>query len=347
MTEPQSPLEQKIRSLVRIDGTDGRKVNSREGTRLEFKQSFNWLSRSAYAKSLASFANNKGGYLIFGISDSPRRLLGLASTTFQNLDEAKISEYLNSVLAPAIEFDKGAYELAGVTIGYIAVSEADHKPIVCIKNDGDHLREGDIYYRYSGRSQRIRYPELSQILRTIEEHERERWLALFEKISQIGVENTALLDTYRGKIEGTRGALLIDEDLLPKLRFIQEGAFAERGQPVLKLVGDVHPVKLRDAKRAKPVQISTAPDAQRVVLEEEDLTRLYPMDYSALTKALKKRYTNFLENNTYHSLRKNLKTNKNYCRTRYLDPVKKSGTAKDFYSERIIDEFDKHYERQN
>lgn len=45
---------------------------SRESGWLEFKESFNWNSKDRYAKSIASFANNKGGYIVFGIKDKPR-----------------------------------------------------------------------------------------------------------------------------------------------------------------------------------------------------------------------------------------------------------------------------------
>jgi hypothetical protein len=38
--------------------------------------------------------------------------------------------------------------------------------------------------------------------------------------------------------------------------------------------------------------------------------------------------------------------NSKFCRTRYLDPNKSSGSKKDFYSEKIIKEFDKHYTKK-
>jgi len=42
------------------------RIISRESSQLEFKESFNWLSKDKYAKSMAAFANNRGGFIIFG-----------------------------------------------------------------------------------------------------------------------------------------------------------------------------------------------------------------------------------------------------------------------------------------
>ena len=58
------------------------RVMARESGWLEFKESFNWLSKDKYAKSMAAFANNKGGYIVFGIKDQPRELTGLQSKNF-------------------------------------------------------------------------------------------------------------------------------------------------------------------------------------------------------------------------------------------------------------------------
>ena len=59
---------------------------------MEFKESFNWSSKDKYAKSIAAFANNLGGFIIFGIKNNPRDLVGLKSNNFDEIDEAKISE---------------------------------------------------------------------------------------------------------------------------------------------------------------------------------------------------------------------------------------------------------------
>jgi len=65
------------------------------------------------------------------------------------------------------------------------------------------------------------------------------------KIIQIGINNVAIMDILDGKIHGKSGTMVIDESLIPKIKFINEGTFSEEeGAPTLKLVGDVTPTKI-------------------------------------------------------------------------------------------------------
>lgn len=49
----------------------------RENSTLEFKEQFNFAGLADYLKDFAAFANNNGGYLIFGVKDKPRTLIGM------------------------------------------------------------------------------------------------------------------------------------------------------------------------------------------------------------------------------------------------------------------------------
>ncbi len=113
-----------------------------------------------------------------------------------------------------------------------------------IKNDGD-IKEAGIYYRYNARSEKIKFPELQALLREVVAKERKSWMSLFERVSKVGPTNVGIMDVMRGSIEGEHQRLLIDRKLVPKLRFITEGKFEQKGKPVLKLVGDVQPVTMR------------------------------------------------------------------------------------------------------
>src|SRR3990167_8457126 len=150
---------------------------SRESGWLEFKESFNWNSKDKYAKSIASFANNKGGYIVFGIKDKPRDLVGLQSNNFEEVDEAKITAYLNSVFAPEIIFEKFVITVNTKKIGLLYTQQAKTKPIVCLKNDGE-LKEADIYYRYNARSESIKYPEIKAMFDFVKEEERKDLLEM-------------------------------------------------------------------------------------------------------------------------------------------------------------------------
>jgi hypothetical protein len=79
------------------------------------------------------------------------------------------------------------------------------------------------------------------------------------------------------------------------------------------------------------------------MISEEDIRKQYPWDYAALKQKLKNRYIDFKENPKYHALRKQLATNPQYMRTRYLDPGNPKSSRKDFYNSNIMREFDKTY----
>jgi len=95
------------------------------------------------------------------------------------------------------------------------------------------------------------------------------------------------------------------------------------------------------------VRITNDPDATEVTLSEEDIRDKYPWDYDILTTILRRRYTDFKANQTYHDLRKPLEDDERFCRKRYLDPAKTAGVGKCFYNPNIIKEFDAHYEKAN
>ena len=58
-----------------------------------------------------------------------------------------------------------------------------------------------------------------------------------------------MLDTLKGKIEGLGQTVLIDEKLLPQLKFIKRGEFSEkRGSPTLKLIGELRTVPITALK---------------------------------------------------------------------------------------------------
>lgn len=104
---PRSKLERGNRMSVKVDPFDSRylpelirsvlaeetvNVITHESSTKEFKENFTWDSLGLYARTMAAYANARGGYIIFGVTDKPRQLVGLRSkslTRFDNLDQAK------------------------------------------------------------------------------------------------------------------------------------------------------------------------------------------------------------------------------------------------------------------
>ncbi len=322
-----------------------RRLISRESSTLEFKEKFNLGYLSRYSRIMASFANNKGGIILFGVKDSPRKLLGINFQKFNEIKQEKITSFLSDHFSPEIKWEIGGVEENKKYFGYIHVFKNNIKPVMCKKNSGKDLKNGEIYYRYRGQSKNIEYSELHQIINQAKEEERNNWMALIKQIANIGPENSALLDIIHGKIRGQQGTLLIDEKLIPKLSFIYKGKFEEGGQPTLRLIGDVVPAQISKEKNVVQINPTTDPNAPRMKLSDDKIKELYPWDYEKLTDKMRERYKNFKVNQKYHEIRKECIKNNRYAHRRFLDPDNPKRTHKDFYNPSILQEFDKHYEK--
>lgn len=170
-------------------------------------------------------------------------LKGKNLEAFENLDPEQMSKHFNDHFAPETMWDIHQYELDGNMYGLIYVNESNNKPVVCCKDAGKELKEGDIYYRYRGRTERIKHPELRTILDTKRQQEQLLWMQHLANITRIGVQDAGIFDLQTGQVTGSCGSFLIDESLLSQLSFIKEGEFSEvKGKPALKLIGSVHPI---------------------------------------------------------------------------------------------------------
>ncbi len=224
---------------------DGR-LKHRESKKLEFKANFNFSSMNLYSKTFASFANSSGGVIIFGIKDSPREPIGMSNENFEKVDVEQISNFLNIHFSPEIIWEMHSFEFDGKKFGVFTVEESNNKPIMCTKETKKQVtNEGEIYYRYSGRSEKIKYADLKSIFDTNKEIEQKKWMEHIASIAKIGPQNIALIDILRGNIENTKDKqIVIDKELLKEINLIQEGKFVEKdGAPALKLIGSVEGVE--------------------------------------------------------------------------------------------------------
>lgn len=245
--DDNKPFSQEtLNEIFKISPLKPDRVISRECSWLEFKESFGWTSLPKYMKTFAAFANAKGGYIVFGIANSPHILKGLKGNnllSFEELQPEIMSKRLNDHFLPEIEWDVHQYELHENIYGMLYIHESNHKPVICCKDSGKELKESDIYYRYRGRSERIRYPELRSLLEAMREQEQKIWMQHVANISRIGVRDAGIFDLQTGQVTGSGGSFLIDESLLSQLAFIKEGEFSEvKGKPALKLIGNVEPI---------------------------------------------------------------------------------------------------------
>lgn len=293
--------EKYIKELLRVKGAY---LYHRENQVLEFKEQFNFAGLGEYFRDFAAFANNKGGYLVFGVKDSPRVPSGLSDASLEQLnkiDPEKISGFLLEIFSSDIYWEQSIIEFDRKYFGVFRIYETSTKPVIAKRDEGRDqiIKNGEIYFRYGGRTQKILYAELENIIRRRVEQNNSQWLDLMSKIGKAGPQNAAILDTEKSLIEKDETKILVlDEDLAKKLKFIKEGQFREKeGAATLKLIGDVVPVeKVEVIKRIK-----------------ENLIKEYPLSAMELVLAIKARVPAANQSTIWNIIKDNdLKSNPDY-----------------------------------
>lgn len=95
------------------------------------------------------------------------------------------------------------------------------------------------------------------------------------------------------------------------------------------------------------IQITDEDNAKKIRLEEETLYgKIYTDDYGTVSANCKNMFSDFLQNNKFREIIRNLKNNPQFHRKRYLDFAKQSGSGKDYYTKAIYDEIAKHYTKK-
>ncbi|MGY8710479.1 ATP-binding protein [Bradyrhizobium sp. 18BD] len=274
-----SPVDMKILRSMFVRDAGTWRLAGGETDRTECKASFRVQPADSFSKSLraiAGLANNKGGYLLFGVTDGSFQADGLADETFAKCDVGVINRVLASSLDPVPYVTKATIELAGKSVGVLYVEKHDHGPIVAIKNVGQDVKEGGIYFRYVGETRLIKPGELRQIIAAREQ----RAIAAFSaRMGRVATGKEATIDLDSGEVAGTSGKFVIDKSLLPNIQFVREGDFSQtKGKPALRLIGDVEPVSEAERERTRIIRDNVTPDAVvRNFLRNEKVAE--PMQY--------------------------------------------------------------------
>jgi len=168
----QDPFDTNLLNYIfRTQEGTKRQPVSRESKNLEFKENFHDQNRDMYARIMAGFANTQGGYIIFGVSEKPRELKGMTNDKFENFKQEQFTETLNTKFSPEIHWETYTHNIGFRKFGIIYIYQSYHKPIIANVN-GDGFKEGDIFYRYNSRIQRIKYTELRTIIDSIKSKEK-------------------------------------------------------------------------------------------------------------------------------------------------------------------------------
>lgn len=225
-----------------------------ESDTTECKAGFGLKHSHQWVKAIAALANNRGGYVLFGVADGGHKgaagqdlsyaVVGLGSDEFTKIDPAEITNKLRSVLDPTPRIEIATRHIGEILIGVIHVEQHPSRPVIALKTEGgDKIKEGDIFYRYPGQSIRIKYSDLRAMLDQRDRQARLDVMPMVERLLALGPQRALVADLEEGVLANGRGRIVIDPDLVKNINFIREGDFDEvAGAPTLKLIGEVVPV---------------------------------------------------------------------------------------------------------
>lgn len=260
------------------------RLKSGETHEHECKESFHFKG-DKWLRAVAALANNRGGYLLFGVYDKGKKgpneqdlgniVCGLKNDEFEKLDSASITSRLKAMFDPTPLFETATFMVGGLTVGIIHIKQHPSRPVIASKQEGD-IREGDIFFRYPGQSSRIKYSDLRAILDDRDLNARKTLLPMVERLIEIGPARAVIADLKEGVLGDGKTIMQIDAALLKKISLIKEGEFDEKkGATALRLVGDVMSVG-EDATHFKKGAV-TRHDLESDFLNQN--TMVYPKEY--------------------------------------------------------------------
>ena len=222
-------------------GADGVwRCTAGETDEFECKENFNLRGFGKPLKTIAGFANHRGGYLFFGVKDKPYgfAVCGLKDDRFTETDQNKFSQTIRAALEPTPRFQVATLTLDSLIVGIVHVEPHRSKPVIAGKTEGE-LVEGFIYYRYPGETRPICYADLRAILDERDRQSRESIMPMMQRLLELGPSEAMVANLADGKLEGGQRPILIDPQSLAQIKFIREGEFDEiSGEPTLRVIGD-------------------------------------------------------------------------------------------------------------
>lgn len=268
---PKGPLDPDVISGQFAADADGVwRLSSGETDEHECKASFGFKHCHEWIRAIAALANNRGGYIFFGVhdkdgaatpaSDKSYAVTGLSNDEFVKADPADFTKLIRSYLDPTPSVRTVAAVVGAKTIGVMHVEQHPGRPVIVRTGDGKVLKEGDIFFRYPGSCERIKYSDLRAILDARDAAARLDVLPLVERLLALGPARALIADLDNGVLDDGKRPIIIDPTLLDQIKFIREGEFDEKtGAPTLKLVGDV--TANGDAIKPTIVRGNITPDA--------------------------------------------------------------------------------------
>jgi hypothetical protein len=275
-------------ALVHKEGGDYR-VTARESTDLEFKRDMALSTFRKSLKTIAAFANKTGGYIVFGVSDNPRLLVGLGGNV---LDEGQQSEQISQAISPLPTTHFVTLDIHGLVLGVLTVDPLPKPPSIAIRDIAGGqgrdpvLRKGTVYTRRRGQTAPITGEEFSQLLLSRDEKTRSEIFTYLSRGRDIGFDQVIVADPRSGaEDDGKEMTFYLPASAAADMNVIDKGTLVqEGGSPAYKLVGNVQLSTPADKDPRNPKRPSIAVEEMRpsvVAVFGPD----FPWSYSHLRKA--------------------------------------------------------------
>ena len=145
-------------------------LNRNESMLVDFKRDFyKNLRDTDFSKDIAAFANLDSGedrYIIFGVDDKSRKIVGIRRDTYISLDS--MDNYLERTVEPFIQIESEIFRYLGKSIAYIKIcKENTDRPYVIKENCGknNQIEKGDVYIRKGTCNQKAVRMDLDEMYR--------------------------------------------------------------------------------------------------------------------------------------------------------------------------------------
>jgi hypothetical protein len=203
----------------------GWRVTAGETDQAECKASFGLKHPAAWLRAIAALANNRGGYIFFGVRDEDatgaHQVVGLDRDEFADTDPAELVKRIRSTFDPTPRFQRTVIEVGAKKVGVLYVEPHPSRPVIATKNEGSgEIREGDIFFRYPGQSTRINYADLRAMLDARDAQARADIMPMIERLLALGPARAMVADLAEGRLVGGKRVVELDEDIIKRLNLI-------------------------------------------------------------------------------------------------------------------------------
>lgn len=266
----------------------------------ECKRSFRLRASDKWLRAIAALANNRGGFVVFGVLDPSANDatedffegVGLTNDEFFQTDPSEILTRVKGALDPTPRFEVSKLTVAGRRFGFLEVFESRSKPVIVTKTDST-IKEGDILFRYVGQSSRIKYSDLRVIMDQRDVDARSRMVPVFTELARIGPDKALVGDLESGEIFDPNRPISIEPALLEQLRTAR--ASSDPDAPKIVVTGEI-----------------TQPSASgRVEFQSRNLLEEYPLSATEIYRETKRSLPEVNQSKVWKIL-KELKGNPSY-----------------------------------